>query len=70
MFYLVRAAGTAGAVAERSDSTLTRLFPKLGTVSRLSLPSRHTGTPVETVSLADVEALRGQITRVIAGGGR
>ena len=64
------AAGTAGAVAERSDSTLTRLFPKLGTVSRLSLPSRHTGTPVETVSLADVEALRGQITRVIAGGGR
>ncbi len=64
------AAGTAGAVAERSDSALTRLFPRLGTVSRLSLPSRHAGTPVETVAMADVEVLRRLISTVIAGGGR
>ena len=64
------AAGAAGTVAERSDTTASRLFPQLGAVSRLTLPTRNTGTPVETVSLADVDTLRARITTVIAGGGR
>lgn len=60
----------AGGVAERSDTTATRLYPRLGNVTRMVLPSRFAGTAVETVSLADVDSLRAQVTRVIAGGGR
>ncbi len=63
-------AGAAGTVAERSDTTATRFFPKLGAVTRLTVPTRNAGTPVETVSLTDVETLRAMITTVIAGGGR
>lgn len=63
-------AGAAGAVGERNDTTIARLFPRLGAVTRFTLPSRFTGTPVETVSLADVDSLRTRVTRVIAGGGR
>jgi putative aminopeptidase FrvX len=62
--------GAAGTVVERSDSALARLFPRLGAVTRFTLPSRHTATPVETVAVVDVEALRARITTVIAGGGR
>jgi putative aminopeptidase FrvX len=63
-------AGPAGSVIERSDTTVARLLPKLGEVTRLTLPTRNTGTPVETVSMADVEALGARITTVIAGGGK
>jgi putative aminopeptidase FrvX len=63
-------AGAAGSVMERSDTALARLLPKLGGVTRLTLPTRNSGTPVETVSIADVEALRSRIMTVIAGGGR
>lgn len=63
-------AGAAGSVMERSDTIAMRLFPNLGTVTRLTLPTRNAGTPVETVSLGDVEALRARITMVIAGGSR
>ena len=63
-------AGAAGSVAERSDTTASRLFPRLGALTRLTLPTRNTGTPVETVSLSDVDTLRARITTVIAGGGR
>lgn len=62
--------GAPGGVVERSDTAATRLYPRLGNVTRLVLPSRFPGTPVETVSLADVDSLRAQVTRVIAGGGR
>jgi streptogramin lyase len=55
---------------ERGDTAVARLLPKLGEVTRFTLPTRNTGTPVETVSMADVEALRARITAVIAGGGR
>jgi putative aminopeptidase FrvX len=63
-------AGPPGSVMERSDTTVARLLPKLGAVARFTLPTRNAGTPVETVSLADVEALRARITTVIAGGGK
>jgi len=63
-------AGAAGSIGERSDTTVARLLPKLGTVTRLTLPTRNAGTPVETVSLADVEALKTRLTAVIAGGGK
>ena len=63
-------AGATGSIGERSDTIVSRSNPKLGTVTRLSLPSRNTGTPVETVSLADVDSLRARVTRTIAGGGR
>lgn len=63
-------AGAAGSIGERSDTTLGRALPRFGAVTRLSLPSRNTGTPVETVSLADVDSLRARVTRQIAGGGR
>lgn len=63
-------AGPAGTLVERNDSTAARNFPRLGTVTRLTLPTRNAGTPVETVSLADVEALRARLTTVIAGGGK
>ena len=63
-------AGAAGSIGERSDTTLSRALPRFGAVTRLSLPSRNTGTPVETVSLADVDSLRARVTRTIAGGGR
>ena len=63
-------AGAAGAIVERSDTTITRSNPRLGAVTRLWLPTRNTGTPVETVSLADVDSLRARVTRTIAGGGR
>ena len=62
--------GPAGTVIERSDTALARLFPRLGDVTRFTLPTWNAGTPVETVSLGDVEALRARITTVIAGGGR
>lgn len=63
-------AGAAGSISERSDTTLSRALPRFGAVTRLSLPSRNIGTPVETVSLADVDSLRARVTRTIAGGGR
>jgi streptogramin lyase len=63
-------AGAAGSVMERSDTTFARLLPKLGEVTRFTLPTRNTGTPVETVSMGDVESLRARITTVIAGGSR
>lgn len=62
--------GVAGTIGSRSDTAFGRRFPNLGAVTRFSLPSRNTGTPAETVSLADIDSLRARITRTIAGGER
>jgi putative aminopeptidase FrvX len=52
---LIDAAGT-GATADSAQS-----WPGLGKVTHLALPVRYAGTPVETVSLADVTHLRREI---------
>ena len=62
------AAGTLGAIVVRSDTLAARAIPRLGTVMRWGLPTRNAGTPVETVSLADVAALRAQLATRIGGG--
>ena len=62
------AAGTTGAIGVRGDTLVTRAIPRLGTVARMSLPTRNGGTPVETVSLADVEALRARLVAEMGGG--
>ena len=46
-----------------SDAELSLRWPKLGRVSRLSLPARYTGTAVETISLTQAESLRQQVKR-------
>lgn len=62
------APGAAGSITVRSDTALTRALPRLGMVMRWSLPTRNGGTPVETVSLTDVAALRAQLVTRIGGG--
>ena len=42
-------------------------WPGLGTVTRWSIPVRHAGTPVETISLADAESLRAALVNWIGG---
>lgn len=59
--------GVAGSIGERADTLLPRSLPGLGAVTRWSLPTKYSGTSVETVSLADVEALRQRISSTIAG---
>ncbi|HEU4763035.1 MAG TPA: hypothetical protein VFS28_00160 [Gemmatimonadales bacterium] len=61
------APGAAGALPERTDTLLARRLPGLGVVRRLALPARNAGTPVESVSLADVTALRDRIAAWIGG---
>lgn len=61
------AAGTPGSIVVRNDTAATRALPRLGAVMRWSLPTRNGGTPVETVSLADVAALRSQLMARIGG---
>jgi hypothetical protein len=61
------APGAAGALPERTDTLLARRLPGLGVVRRLALPARNPGTPVESVSLADVTALRDRIAAWIGG---
>ena len=58
--------GTPGAVV-RSAAGDTVSWPRgLGQVVQWSLPVRFAGTPVETVSLADADALRAMVVRWIS----
>ncbi|HET7040647.1 MAG TPA: hypothetical protein VFI13_01450 [Gemmatimonadales bacterium] len=61
-------AGAAGSIAVRADTVATRVLPELGQVARWGLTSRNTGTPVETVSLTDIEALRVRLVAEMGGG--
>lgn len=59
--------GTPGEVV-RSAAGDTVSWPRgLGQVVQWSLPVRFAGTPVETVSLADADALRAMVVRWIGG---
>jgi putative aminopeptidase FrvX len=46
---------------------LTATVEGAARVSYLGLPSRYTGTPVETISLADVQALSDVVLRILGG---
>jgi putative aminopeptidase FrvX len=60
------AAGEAGTLLEAADTAASRQ-PGLGAVTRLSLPVRYAGWPVETVSLGDVDALARRLAAWIGG---
>lgn len=59
--------GPWGALHQAPDSVTAARWPRLGRVSRWSLPVRYGGTPVETVALADADSLRSALVRWIGG---
>lgn len=59
--------GAAGTLLQRSDTVTARALPTLGAVTRIALPTRNSGTPVETVSIADLAALRDRLIAVMGG---
>jgi putative aminopeptidase FrvX len=59
--------GTFGSVLQSSDSTESSRWPRLGKVTRWSLPVRYRGTAVETVSIRDGESLRDALVKWIGG---
>lgn len=61
-------AAAPGGIEVRGDSGIQRAMPGLGTVMRGILPTRYSGTAVETVSLTDVATLEGSISAWIGGG--
>lgn len=61
------AAGAKGSLIERADTAAARALPGLGAVTRLSLPTRNTATPVETVAEGDITALKERLTAMIGG---
>jgi hypothetical protein len=60
-------AGEFGTLLDATDSVASRRLPGLGATSRLSLPARYAGTPVETVSLTDVAQLADTLTAMLGG---
>jgi hypothetical protein len=58
-------AGKRGALVQGPDSSTAARWPRLGQVTRWSLPVRYAGTPVETVALADADSLRSALVRWI-----
>lgn len=66
--FIVDGAAVMGGVTTRPDTVVQRALPGLGTVTRGILPTKYPGTPVETVSLADVAALQSTIAGWIGGG--
>jgi hypothetical protein len=58
-------AGKRGALEQGPDSSTGARWPRLGQVTRWSLPVRYAGTPVETVALADADSLRSALVRWI-----
>lgn len=61
------APGAADAFKPVPDTLAARGVSELGNVSRMTIGTRYTGTPVETVSLADASALAARITEWIGG---
>ena len=61
-------AGTPGTVVDEADSMLQRRIPDAGRVHRLGIATLYAGSPVETASLADAEALRARLAGWIGGG--
>jgi hypothetical protein len=59
--------GNVGALVQEPDSGTAARWPRLGRVSRISLPVRYAGTPVETVGLGDADSLRATLVRWIGG---
>jgi M42 glutamyl aminopeptidase len=59
--------GIQGALQQTPDSATTSRWPRLGKVTRWSLPIRYGGTPVETVRLKDGESLRQALVKWIGG---
>lgn len=59
--------GAAGTIAERADTVIARALPTLGAVQRIALPTRNTATPVETVAIADLTALRDRLIALMGG---
>ena len=53
--------GAFGSISKTRLADTTGALPKLGQVTRWSLPVRYGGTAVETVSLADADSLRRQL---------
>ena len=47
---------------------MSRRFPRLGAVGVSSLSTRYAGTPVETVSLADLLLYQDQLAMQMRGG--
>jgi putative aminopeptidase FrvX len=60
-------AGKRGGLEQGPDSSMAASWPRLGPVTRWSLPVRYAGTPVETVALADADSLRNALVRWIGG---
>ena len=58
-------AGALGSVGAERDTTSRA--PGLGTVSRWRMPVRYEGSPVETVSLPDIDALAARLAAWIGG---
>lgn len=61
-------AGDLGVRRGTSDTTMSRRFPRLGAVGVSSLSTRYAGTPVETVSLADLLLYQDQLAMQMRGG--
>ena len=59
--------GQPGAIHKNDVPDSAVAFPRLGQVTRWSLPVRYGGTAVETVSLADAESLRRELLAWIGG---
>jgi putative aminopeptidase FrvX len=60
-------AGELGGLVAAGDPVAQRRLPALGVASHLSLPVRYPGTPVETVSLGDVERLADSLGAMMGG---
>jgi putative aminopeptidase len=59
--------GVLGSLRQAADSDSTAHSPAFGRIMRWSLPVRYPGTPVETVSLSDVDSLRSALVGWIGG---
>jgi hypothetical protein len=59
--------GTFGSIRKISLTDTAVVLPRLGQVTRWSLPVRYGGTAVETVSLADADSLHRQLVSWIGG---
>lgn len=59
--------GPRGSLQRRVDGDSLARPRELGTVTRLSLPVAHSGTPVESASIADADLLRDALVKWIGG---